>query len=115
MTTIREIVEAHDSNASINEDNALIASLEEREQAKVQALGQVALQHGIQAPVLAKVLLDLGLGGPHDETTTEFINAQFEAFKAQLIAAYSEATGIPPELLNFPDTTPPESTEEGLS
>jgi hypothetical protein len=111
MSTIRETVGTWAVEESLD---ALISALELREQEKVDALSQVALQHGVQAPVLAKVLADLDLGGPRDQATIEFINAQFEAFKAEMIARFSEATGIPADLLQFPDTTPPEPTEEGL-
>jgi len=108
MSTIRQILESFEGEGRLDD---LITALEAREQEKVDALSQVALAHGVMPPVLAKVLVDLDLGAPRTDEEKAFITAQFEDFKAQMIERYSQATGIPAELLQFPATTPPEVDE----
>lgn len=81
--SIQEVVNAHIGDGVVRR-GAMIRALQEREDAMADALRLAGVQFGLMPEIVAKVLMDVGVGTPPTPEMREYVNQQFAAFMERL-------------------------------
>lgn len=87
MKSIQEIVSEHNDKTTVEDAEALTSALLEREDEMADHLRLAAINFGLYPQIVAKVLMDVGVGTTVSEEARVMINAQFVA----IITAIQEA------------------------
>lgn len=75
--TVAEIVDRHRNLIGSTIANEMIAALQDREDNMADLIRLAGVQFGTFPELVAKVLMDVGLGTPPDEALRNHINEQF--------------------------------------
>src|SRR5262245_57311002 len=86
--TIADIVNRYINDPATPPPEALVEALVAREEAIVGLLHLAAMQFGMYPQIVAKVILDVGLGAPKSEPEKQMIEGAFVHLMQQIEAAH---------------------------
>lgn len=90
MITLAEVLEAYHVDLSTEWGKSLSDALHAREEGIADLLRLAGMQFGLHSPIVAKVLMDVGLGEPPSDEMRTMINNQFAAHMEELRRQFGE-------------------------